>query len=188
MHIKLEKVSGAVIAVALFGFVMIPSGSPVSADSRFTPKPPAMAYQFSQFRTGPLEVAKVFGRSRGCENASPDLIMTVSEQAVNNGIDPRIAAAAVAIESACNQFAVSSRGAIGYTQVTPKTWNKTYDFTQSYNLFNLHDNVQVGISILASLIHTYGEKEGVRRYQGLGIGCETCDGAYTEKILSLARR
>lgn len=183
-----SKVIIPVIVGVILGIIMIPSGSSVQADVRFVPKPPLISYQYSQFRTGPLEVAKVFGRSRGCENASAELILTVSEQAVNNSIDPRIAAAAVAIESACNQFAVSSRGAIGYTQVVPKIWCGKYDCTNQYNLLNLHDNVQVGVSILAGLIHTYGEKEGVRRYQGLGVGCDTCDGAYTEKILSLARR
>jgi hypothetical protein len=176
------------IAGALIGILMIPPGSSVKADVRFTPKPPAIGYQYSQFRTGPLEVAKVFGRSKGCENASPELILAVSEQAVNNSIDPRIAAATVAIESACNQFAVSSRGALGFTQVVPKIWCGKYDCTIQYNYLNLRDNIQVGISILAGLIHTYGEKEGVRRYQGLGVGCDTCDGAYTEKIISLARR
>src|SRR5260370_33834829 len=103
MQITLGKLIGTVGLVAVFGFLIIPSGSPVSVDTRFIPKPPAIAYQLSAFRTGPLEVAKVFGRSRGCENASPELIFAVSEQAGNNSIDPLIAAPPAAIESACNR-------------------------------------------------------------------------------------
>lgn len=178
----------AVLTLVFLVTIPFHSSSEFQNHKMFVPKPPLSAYAFSQFRTGPLEVAKVFGRSHGCEQATPELILAVSEEAVRNGIDPRIAAATVAIESACNQFAVSSRGALGYTQVTPKNWCSTYDCTERYNLLNLHDNVHVGISILSGFIHTYGEKDGVRRYQGLGIGCETCDGAYTEKILSLAKR
>jgi hypothetical protein len=150
------------------------------------PKPPAEVLKESLFRTGPLEVAKVFGRARGCEDATPDLINTVSNEAVRNQIDPRIVAATVAIESACNSFAVSNRGAIGYMQITPKTWSPKYDFMTRYNLLNMHDNVHVGVSILSDLIHTYGVKNGVRRYQGLGVGCDTCDDRYTDKIMSLA--
>lgn len=150
------------------------------------PKPPAQAMQESLFRTGSLEVAKVFGRARGCEEASPELIYTVSREAVGSGIDPRLAAATVAIESECNPFAVSNRGAIGYMQVTPKTWCSKYDCTARYNLLNMHDNVHVGVSILAELIHAYGVKNGVRRYQGLGIGCASCDDRYVDKIMTMA--
>ena len=157
-------------------------------EQRFRPKLPKIAFVPSSFRTGPLEVAKVFGRAKGCERATPELIQAVSDESVLHGIDPRIAAATLAIESSCNPYAVSVRGAVGLMQITPKTWSDKYDFTKTYNLLNLHDNVQVGISILADMIHTYGEREGVRRYQGLGVGCSTCDGAYTDKIMGLAVR
>lgn len=172
-----------VMSVAMFTIHDLPVPAMPS-----TPKPPASVFQPSERKIAPLEVAKVFGRSRGCENASPELIQAVAQEAIFNSIDARIAAATVAIESACNPYAVSVRGAVGLMQVTPKTWGEKFDFSKTYNLLNLHDNVHVGVSILSDMIHTYGVREGVRRYQGLGVGCDTCDGAYTDKIMNLAVR
>lgn len=156
--------------------------------STFVPKPPADALQYSVFRTAPIAVAMVFGRATGCADASVELVNEVAEQASRQGIDPRLAAATVAVESGCNGMAISSRGAIGYMQVMPKIWNTKYDCTKTYNLLNRHDNIQVGTSILAENIQKFGVTEGVRRYQGTGTDCPTCDGAYTDKILRLAGR
>jgi hypothetical protein len=181
---------GLIVVVLMFS--LVGSGSLAVLSTRdfivakTLPKPPSDVLKESLFRTGPLEVAKVFGRAHGCEDATPELINDVSNEAVRSGIDPRIAAATVAIESACDSFAVSNRGAIGYMQITPKTWGTKYDFMSRYNLLNMHDNVHVGVSILSALIHTYGVKNGVRRYQGLGVGCESCDDRYTDKIMFLA--
>lgn len=135
----------------------------------------------------PLQVAMVFGRAQGCDEASPDLIQATAQAAMDAKIDPRIAAATLAVESACNQFAVSSRGAIGFMQVMPRIWKDKYDFTGSVNLLNRQDNIRVGAQILGGLVKQYGVAEGVRRYQGTGETCDTCDGRYTSKILSLAR-
>lgn len=176
----------SIVAAVLFLSPNVPSNVPSPAVS--APKPPAEALQYSIFRTAPIAVAMVFGRAQGCDNAPVELVNEVAEQASRRGVDPRIAAATVAVESGCNGFAISNRGAIGYMQVMPKIWSTKYDCTKRYNYFNLHDNVQVGVSILAENIQRFGVAEGVRRYQGTGTDCATCDGAYTDKILRLAGR
>ncbi len=153
---------------------------------RFRPTAPKIEY--TDLRTGPLEVAKVFGRSAGCSDADAELIEITNIAAIRAGLDPRLVAATIAVESNCNNFAVSSRGALGLMQIMPKIWKDKYDFQSKYNLLNLYDNVQVGSEILSGLVQQYGVTEGIKRYQGLGIGCETCDGQYTEKILRLAGR
>lgn len=148
------------------------------------PKPPAEAYKYGLERTGPFEVAKVLGRSAGCQNADMDFIQLVSSTALHVGLDPRIAAATIAVESSCNQFAVSAKGAIGEMQVVPSVWKSEFDFGD-VNLLNPRDNIETGTKILAGLIEQYGVDEGLHRYNGLGVGG---DPAYTQKILVLSGR
>lgn len=151
------------------------------------PKPPANAMEYSVFRTAPISVAMVFGRATGCArcmDASFDLVSEVADQATAHGVDPRIAAALIAVESGCDSFAVSNRGAIGLAQVMPRIWNGRFDFTKT-NLFNRHENLRVGMTILGESIFQYGVVDGLHRYNGLGAGG---DAQYVEKILKLAGR
>lgn len=133
-----------------------------------------------------LDVAGVFGRSQGCTKASPKLITDIAEESIKDNLDPKILAATVAVESACDPMAVSRRGALGLTQVMPKIWSSKFDFEHSVNLLNPQDNLHAGATILSELIKQYGVSEGIRRYQGLGEDCPTCDNAYVPKILTLA--
>ena len=135
-----------------------------------------------------LDVARVFGRSQGCDNADPKLITAVATEAVNDNLDPRIFAATIAVESACDSMAISHSGAIGLAQVMPKIWKNQFDFTGSVNLLNPTDNLHVGGTILSGLIKQYGVAAGVRRYNGLGVDCPTCDSGYVSKIVALAGR
>lgn len=153
---------------------------------RMLPSVPALGY--SVWRTGPLDVAKVFGRSPGCTDASPELINQVTKAAVYAGLDPALAAATVAVESGCNPYAVSNRSAIGLMQIVPKVWKNDFDFRGSINLFNEQDNLNVGTKIMAKYVADFGLQAGVRHYNGMGTTCDTCDGAYVNKILSLAKR
>lgn len=152
------------------------------------PRPPAQAYQYSIQRTGPFEVAKIFGRSVGCQQADVDLIQDTTKAALDVGLDPRIIASIVAVESGCNQFAVSGRGAIGLMQIMVPIWKDKYDFTGPINLLNQRDNLKVGSEILANLVMMYGLEEGIHRYNGLGVNCPSCDTGYASKILSLSGR
>lgn len=154
--------------------------------ARLMPRAPQLQYTIA--RTGPLDVAKVFGRSPTCTNAGADLIQEVSDAALRNNLDPSLLASTVSVESGCNQFAVSSRGAVGITQVVAKIWTSDFDFSGRYNLFNVQDSLDVGARILGLLVDKYGTADGVRRYQGTGVDCATCDPGYTEKILTLAGR
>jgi hypothetical protein len=191
--IKIELI---VAVVLLFAF-SLPSFSrhEINMDTEIqlmlikqTPQPNAKAFAYSVFRTAPLEVAKVFGRTPGCSDADAEMIQATARAAVEADLDPAIAAATVGVESACNQFAVSSKGAIGIMQIMPKVWKDKYDFAGDVNLFNRDTNLSVGAHIEADLINQYGTENGVRRYNGMGVGCDTCDAGYTSKILTLAGR
>lgn len=153
---------------------------------QLTPGVPRL--EFSPYHLAPIEVARVFRRSQRCAEADPEFIDLVAGEALRAGIDPRMLAATVVVESGCNQYAISRRGAVGYMQVMPRVWKDRYDIAGQYNLFNDRDNLRVGAAILSELVQTYGAWEGVRRYQGIGQGCPTCDMGYTTKILALAER
>ena len=148
--------------------------------------PPAPSVEFTPNHSTIAEVAEVFRHSERCADADPEFIGLVAQEAVSAGIDPRMLAATVVVESGCRQYAISSRGAVGYMQVMPRVWKNRYDIAGEYNLFNDRDNVHVGAAILAQLVQAYGVREGVRRYQGMGEDCRTCDSGYTAKILTLA--
>jgi hypothetical protein len=153
-----------------------------------TPKPPTMAYEFGIYHDGPFEVAKVFGRSQGCQSADGELIKFTSDTALKAGVDPRIVASIIAVESGCNQFAVSSRGALGLMQVEAGVWKSHFDFGGDVNLLNRQDNIKTGATILARLITQFGTVDGIRRYNGTGVGCDTCDAGYTAKVMAMVGR
>jgi len=156
--------------------------------ARQRPVAPALAFRYSIFRTAPLEVAKVFGRTPGCADADPELIQATAKAAIEAGLDPRIFAATIGVESSCSPYATSTRGAIGLTQVVARVWSSKYDFAGRYNLLNVDDNLHVGAQIEASLITQYGIEGGLRHYNGMGTASADFDAGYTSKILALAGR
>ena len=184
----------AISLLILIGLVGIAGAESVSGmdfavaniPSRMMPKTPALTY--SVFRTAPVDVAKVLGRSKGCADVDYDTVQDIARAALDAHIDPSIFAALVATESECDPLAVSSRGAVGETQIMVKIWDKQFDFAGQVNLFNREDNLRTGAKILYPLIATFGTEEGLRRYNGLGVGCDSCDSGYTEKIMQLAGR
>jgi Transglycosylase SLT domain len=169
----------------LISDVHMASGADMAPYIIYAPVPPMQAFKYSAYRTGGFEVAKVFGRSVGCRDVDAEFIEDVNDAAVRAGLDPRVFASTIATESSCNPFAVSIRGAIGFTQVVPAFHKNEYDFSR-INLLNRHDNLRVGAEIEAHYIQQNGITGGVTRYQGLAKGCDSCDDQYTAKVLKLA--
>ena len=195
MHIKRIAILLALL-LPLLGF------TPAVADRYFLPSPAdvqpivlrnmphstSAMLVFSIWRTAPLEVAKVFGRAPGCADADSELIEMTAKAAIETNLDPAILAATVATESSCNPYAVSSRGAVGYTQIMVKIWSVKFDFGHEVNLFNKRDNLHTGAVIMAGLINQYGTQAGIQRYNGVGVGCDSCDSGYSSRILALAHK
>jgi hypothetical protein len=148
--------------------------------SNATAVPPAPDY------TAVIAVAKVFGQVEGCKKTDAGFIGMVAETAKAQGLSPALLASVVAVESACDPLAISSRGAVGLTQIRLAVWKDKYDFGGRDNPFNPADNLRVGSTILQELIKAKGVKGGVRAYQGTGKDCPTCDDKYTSKIFQLA--
>lgn len=174
-----------VLAVTVSVFIQNKHYRPIVAAPTVVVQTPALDATNQQYIAA-LAVARVFGRAPGCAEADAALIGKVATEALRTGLDPRILAATVAVESSCDSMAVSRRGAVGLTQIMPRLWAKNFDFSGSVNLFNPAENLHSGSTILSGLIKQYGLTEGMRHYQGTGTDCDTCDNNYVPKILTLA--
>lgn len=174
------------LLVAILGQMVwsfrLPAAPEMPASLRTPPEAPLISIA----EVNAIEVARVFGRAPACADVSPAFIMQVAIEARGSGMNPRVLAALIAVESGCNQWAVSRSGAIGYTQVMPRIWKDRYDVGGRYNLLNGPDNLHVGASIAEDQIRQHGLENGLQRYNGLGVGCDTCDGGYAQHVLSLA--
>lgn len=186
---------GGFAAVIFFGALSLVRASAVDMEAqqhrvlvRLRPGPPVeWQLEYKAVIDAPLTVAKVFGRSPACSEIDADFIYFVAKESRHAGIDPAVAAATIAVESGCNPLAVSNRGAVGILQVMPRIWNAQFDFSKT-NLLNREQGTAVGLMIESGLIRQWGLRGGVRRYQGLGEGCDTCNDGYTVQILTLAGR
>lgn len=137
----------------------------------------------TEFQRAFYLAARVYGRA-GC--GDQNLAEMTARHAIQTGLPPQLLAAMAASESTCNPQAISSRGAIGLTQVMPKVWSKQFDFSK-INLFNPEDNMTVGTTILSGLVKDHGIKGGLYRYYGTGQDDIGLGGAgYAEKVLQLA--
>lgn len=99
-------------------------------------------------------------RVNGCSGRYSDY---VGRAAVDNGIPPQILAAVVVVESSCRADAVSSEGAIGLVQVSPRTWHFSHRV-----LRDPYMNLQIGARILRRYVRAYGLRGGLHAYNGWG--------------------
>ncbi len=146
------------------------------------PMPPAApVVDYSEQRVALYDAARVYGKF-GCGDF--DLAEITARYAVREELPAGVVAAKVALESSCNQFAISSKGAVGLTQVRVSAWKTEYDFA-TVNLMNREDSVRVGTEILGALVRKHGLRKGLRCYNGAHCeGEETAE--YADRILKLA--
>jgi len=82
------------------------------------------------------------------------------------GLNPRLVASIVIVESRGNPFAISGESAIGVMQIHLPTWGQTAD-RENINLLKVEDNIDFGVRILNDYVRRFGVSEGIRRYNGL---------------------
>lgn len=117
-------------------------------------------------------------RRHGCDDEFAEII---GHAAVDEGLNPRVVAAVAFVESTCNPNARSKEGCLGLMQVSPKTWHyKTTD------LLDPAFNVKHATRILAGYVRRFGLEEGLHHYNGMGVGCSSCDAEYVGKVLRVA--
>ena len=102
----------------------------------------------------------------------PEIEAIMDQAAAEFGVDPRLVKAIATVESAWQQGAVSSAGAVGVMQIMPGTaeYMETIIFQQELNEeISAQDNIKMGVKFLRVLIDSTGsERDAVAAYyQGL---------------------
>jgi len=90
-----------------------------------------------------------------------------------------ILTALIVVESQADHRAVSSRGALGLTQVMPEVWNH-----DSATLINPYQNIEIGASILKKYIKLHGLQGGLSAYNS---GRKDAGLDYARKIKRIAQ-
>jgi soluble lytic murein transglycosylase-like protein len=90
----------------------------------------------------------------------------ISRSAVNKGLNPAVVAGIVVVESSGNPLTVSGTGDLGLMQVNVKVHARDFDF-QNHNLLNPEENIEVGTSILKTMLNRHGEAKAIAAYNGL---------------------
>lgn len=84
-----------------------------------------------------------------------DLASQIYDIALSEGIDPDIAFRLVSLESDFTRTAVSSKGAVGLTQMMPSTARLLNPRLSRDDLFERETNLRLGFSYLRDLIRAY---------------------------------
>jgi soluble lytic murein transglycosylase-like protein len=102
-----------------------------------------------------LERANVVIDYSGRYEIGAGLASSIFDAAVTEGIDPDLAFRLVRLESDFNQRAVSSRGAIGLTQLLPSTARLFQAGVAKDALFEKQTNLRIGFRYLRDLLKQY---------------------------------
>jgi len=122
--------------------------------------------------------ARVMKR-HGCDDEYAEL---VGHAAVDERIPARLIAAVMVLESTCRPSVVSHSDGVGLMQVVPKIWH-----VSKKKLLDPKFNVQFATHhVLAPMIRTYGVREGLHHYNGMGVGCSACSDDYPERVMAVA--
>jgi soluble lytic murein transglycosylase-like protein len=93
------------------------------------------------------------------------LAESIVTSARKHGLNPRLLASIVVVESRGNPFAISGQDAVGIMQIHLPTWGSTAD-RENINLLKIEDNIDFGARILKDYVQRFGVSEGIRRYNG----------------------
>jgi hypothetical protein len=99
-------------------------------------------------------------------------------QCSDEHVSPEILTALIVVESSADYEAVSSKGALGLTQVMPKIWK--YD---KKTLKNPYKNIEAGSSILSYYVKKHGLKGGLSAYNS---GKKSGSPRYASKVMRIA--
>jgi soluble lytic murein transglycosylase-like protein len=81
------------------------------------------------------------------------------------GLNAKLLASIMIVESRGNPFAISGQNAVGIMQIHLPTWGATA-VDENVNLLKIEDNVDFGARILKDYVRRFGVAEGVKRYNG----------------------
>lgn len=131
----------------------------------------------SQYDAAEETASRIFKQNCGDDEYAE----LVAHASVDKKLPVRIVSALIVVESTCRANVTSSEGAVGLMQVSVRTWHVPADWLKDPEY-----NIRKGTDILASYTAAHGIREGLHRYNGLGVGCDACDGQYPDKVLLIA--
>jgi hypothetical protein len=183
---SLHKSSGlggaAIVAVLILGF---PTPS-ASVSSVPVAERPIQAVEAIEDPTA-AEVEKITAflerHEVSAENRSR-LAEAIVTSARKYGLNSKLVASIMIVESRGNPFAISGQDAVGIMQVHLPTWGETAD-RENVNLLKIEDNVDFGARILKDYTQRFGIVGGIRRYNGYIPGepsWEQSSQVYLEKV------
>ena len=109
------------------------------------------------------------------------LAESIVTSARKHGLNPRLLASIVVVESRGNPFAISGQDAVGIMQIHLPTWGNTAD-RENINLLKIEDNIDFGARILKDYVQRFGVSEGIRRYNGFIPGEPTWEKSSQEYL------
>ena len=160
---KSSRLAGiAVVAVMLFGFPKPGASGSVPAlpqqEVAVVAAVPAIEAELNSMKTF-LKLHQVSETNR------ERLAESIVTSARKHGLNPRLLASIVVVESRGNPFAISGQDAVGIMQIHLPTWGATAD-RENINLLKIEDNIDFGARILKDYVQRFGVSEGIRRYNG----------------------
>ena len=183
---KSSRIGGvvAVVATLALGFPEpSASGSTVPAATRPVVMP-SMAEVEMQIERQIRSMDSFLERHQVNEENRGRLAESLVRSAKKHGLNSRLLASVMIVESRGNPFAISGQDAVGIMQIHLPTWGETAD-RENINLLKIEDNVDFGARILKEYVSRFGVEGGVRRYNGYIPGepaWEESSQRYLEKI------
>lgn len=145
------------VTIALAGLVLQVANLPGEA-----PKPiqvvPVDARQLA-YEAATATAAHVL-KANGCSDRYAPII---ARAAIDHGLEPRIVAGLIYVESSCKADSVSPKNAVGLMQINLTVWR-----VPRRRALDPEYNVNKGAEILAIYIHSHGLRDGLHRFNGLG--------------------
>jgi Transglycosylase SLT domain len=90
----------------------------------------------------------------------------IAKNSVEKELNPAVVAAIVVVESGGNPLKVSPAGDLGLMQVNVHIHSGSFDFAKR-NLLKAEDNIEVGTTILRTMLDQHGEENAIAAYNGL---------------------
>jgi hypothetical protein len=180
---KSSKLGGAaIVAVLILGF-------PTPSASGSSVPVPERPVQVAEATVNPVadEIRRITAFLERHEVNADNrnrLAESIVTSARKYGLNSRLVASIMIVESRGNPFAISGQDAVGIMQIHLPTWGETAD-RENINLLKIEDNVDFGTRILKDYVRRFGVDEGIRRYNGYIPGepaWEQSSQVYLEKV------
>ena len=176
-----SRLGGAVVVAALVLGFPKPGASVSSVPVAIQPNGLADAPAVPAVDAGLRSMNAFLKLHKVSETNRERLAESIVLSARKHGLNPRLLASIVIVESRGNPFAISGQDAVGIMQIHLPTWGDTAD-RENINLLKIEDNIDFGARILKDYVQRFGVSEGIRRYNGFIPGEPTWEKSSQEYL------